>query len=102
MPKHTFTAGAIVTLRQILSVPGWAKSIEDIYRGGKILAGVLPNPPGGTPLAKEFEFEMETSDRDICKTALQAALAKEAVVASENLAEVIEKLEFVAKTKPAT
>ncbi len=100
--KLKLRVGAVVLLRNVLGLPGWAKTIEDIYRGGKLLASVIPAPVGGTSLNETVEFEMETLDRDLCKMAFQFGLAKELIHTSEYIVDLVEQLELVAKTKPAT
>ena len=81
-------------LRSILSVPGSAKSIEDIYRGGRLLAVVLPNTEGKPPHEK-FSFSMDGPDRDLCKTALNHAITKEVIPNSEYMVDICESLGFV-------
>ncbi len=99
MAKYTLKAQSVMVLKQILAIPGWAKSIEDIYRGGKILAAVLPELKEGTKAVEPVEFEMDGPDRDACKTALNFALSKEAVQASVWVVDICETLEFVPKPK---
>lgn len=99
MAKYTLKAQSVAVLRQILAVPGWAKSIEDIYRGGKILAGGLPEVKEGMKAIEPMEFELSGPDKDACKTALNFAIAKEAVPASIWVADICEALEFVEKPK---
>ncbi len=102
MAKYTLKAQSVAVLRQILAVPGWAKTIEDIYRGGKILAVVLPDLKEGMKAVEPMEFEMDGPDRDACKTALNFAISKEAVQASLWLVDICDTLEFVSKPKPET
>ncbi len=97
--KYKLRAQSVVILRQALALPGWAKTLEEIYRGGKILAEVIPSPANGTSLNKEFEFEMDTPDRDTCKTAFQFGLTREAIAPSEYIVDLFDQLEFVAKPK---
>jgi hypothetical protein len=41
-PTVTITQQALNMLRQIVGAQGWAKSISDIYTGGKLLTETLP------------------------------------------------------------
>lgn len=38
----TLTQQALSLVRQIVAATGWAKTIDEIYRGGQLLAEVLP------------------------------------------------------------
>lgn len=101
MAKYSFSVGAVEAMRSIVSLP-WGKSIEDTYRGGKLLAVGLPASKQGTLLDEEREVELDGPDRDTIKAALQFGLSKEAVQSSKYLYEVIVKLEFVSIPKPPT
>lgn len=98
--KFTLQAQSLMLLRQILGLPGWAKSIEDIYKGGKLLAVTLPTPDNGTPIREPVTFELDGPDRDLCKVALQFAVQKEAVPPSEWIMDLCDALEFISKPKP--
>jgi hypothetical protein len=39
---YTLTQQALNLLRQIAAAPGWAKTIDEIYLGGKLIAETLP------------------------------------------------------------
>lgn len=41
-PSVTITQQALNMLRQIVGAQGWAKSIADVYQGGKLLTETLP------------------------------------------------------------
>ena len=96
MTKYTLEAQSLRILRSILSVPGYAKNIEDSVRGARLLATVLPNPEN-RPQHEKMNFEMGNMDRDLCKAAYLHALAKEALPISEFLVDLCESLEFVSK-----
>ncbi len=99
MAQYKFSVGAVEAMRQMVSLP-WGKSIEDTYRGGKLLAVNLPISKPGTLLDDVLDIEMDGPDRDTVKSALQFGLSKEAVQTTKYLYEVIVKLELVSVPKP--
>lgn len=99
MAKYKLQAMSVNVLRQILSIPGWAKSIDDIYRGGKLLVDTIPAVVAETPIRDPIEFEMDGPSRDLCKVAFNFALSKEAIRPDEWVVDILETLEFVQKPK---
>jgi hypothetical protein len=97
--KYTLKAQSVVILRGVLTLPGWAKSIEQIYIGGKILAVTLPRVPNGTAYDVPYTFEMDGPDRDTCKLAFEHALSKDAIPTSEYVVDLLETMQFVSKPK---
>lgn len=104
MAKYTLTKNAVRVARSILGVPGACKGIDDIYRGGKMLAVTLPGFPEvdgkeSTAGLVTAEIELDGPERDLLKSGLTHCLSKDMVPASEYLSELIEKLEFISKPK---
>lgn len=95
--KYALKAQSLVILRSILSVPGWAKTIEDSYRGGKMLVE-LPEPKE-QPIDKKISFELDDHARDLVKLATNNALAKDVLPVSPYLVDIFEVLNFVPSAK---
>lgn len=100
MASYTLKAQSVVMLRQILGLPGWAKDIQAIYDGGRILSRVVPDVKDVAKV-EPISFEMEGPDRDICKTAFNHAISKEAIPPGDWTLDICETLEFVSKPKTA-
>lgn len=94
-------AHSIFILRSAIALPGWGKTIQDLYLGGKLLADTIPDPGelGSFDKNAELEFEMSQAGRDLCKSAIQSALDQKALPASPYASEIIEKLELVSLPK---
>lgn len=96
--KYSLKNNSVAILRQILVQPGACRNIDDIYLGGKLLSQL----PKILPSEKDdrdglVEIEISGSERDVIKTALNTALEKQQVPASEYIVDLIEKLEFAKK-----
>lgn len=101
--KHTLKAQSVLILRQIISLPGAATTIDEIYMGGRLLAVVLPTivPTNvEAEMDRPKEIELTLNERTFCKKAFEFALSKQALPASEYANDILESLEFVTKPTP--
>lgn len=93
---------SVAVLRSILAVPGAAKNIEDMYRGGKLLAEVLKLPV--MPRTQEamevpVNVEMDPADVALIKQAFANAMERGVLSISEWATELVVKFEFVSLPK---
>lgn len=80
--KIPLTNASVLLLTNILSVPGWAKTIPDIVLGGELLTkkftalSVRKNDAGHIDIAwasEAQEWEFTEAQRECCKTAINSA-----------------------------
>ncbi len=102
MAKYKLSAGAIIVLRSVVGVQGSAKTLDEIYRAGRLLVVALPDPKPTTDEGREvpMEVEMDGPDRDFCKSALTHALGKEILPNSKFSYELVLALDLVTIPKP--
>lgn len=79
--EYTLTKGAALFVASVVSNPGWAKTIEDIYLGGSLLMGPLSiEPPADRNDAafydEQTKFSLVERERDCIKRAV-SELAKQ-------------------------
>lgn len=99
MAKYSLTKNSVMIARSMLNQPGACKTIEDIFRAGRLMASVLKDygelkEPERDELV---EVELDGPDRDVIKAALTVSLEKGVIPASPWLSDLMEKLELVSK-----
>lgn len=95
--EYTLTKHAVLMLRQLIEAPGRAGTWEDIYRGGKLLAEVLPKFDSLTvaQAKEEVKFEMDEKQVELCKTAFTSSVKN--IPTNDAAMELIEKLGIAPK-----
>lgn len=103
--KYSLSSQSVFIMRGLLNLPGSCTSIDEIYRGGRLLAAVLPEVKNEKLTTDEqrdrpIEVDLTPDDCALVKKAITFGMAKEALPASKYLNEILVKLEFV-KPDPA-
>lgn len=99
MANYHLSVGSVTLLRNLIGLPGTAKTVDEMYRAGKLLVVTIPDVKD-KPVDDPVEFEMDGPDRDFCKTAITLGLTKEVVHNSKYSYELVTALELVSIPKP--
>ena len=113
--KLELTRGSLRFLHQMIAAPGWAKTIQDIMLGGKLLAETLP-PFEAVPEKRNTEtptdydkrvkawnaeaaavFEITEKDREACKRALEHFAREGAIPPNEHSAKLLAAFGYAAE-----
>ena len=76
--------------------PLWARAIDDIYSGGKLLAEI-PVIPEGSPASHPIDLEFNAVELGICKKAFDASLASGQLAPTEWIMDIVHTLGFAPK-----
>lgn len=98
--NFTLKSGSVVLLRNILAFPGWALTIEEIYKGGKMLAQVIPEVTPAKTAEDDLvptDLVLDASEVALIKKATEFALSKGGLPCSIFITDILDTLGFAPK-----